>query len=229
MTATETRRRRKPEPVLHARRTCPACSRRYAGLVAPDCPVCQGIGTLTLGPPILNALPPQAAARAIELRLEQVARQTQATYPIGHPAHAETLEQTVRDLTYRGCLADPLLTPSAPVHDAAPSHHAVVRAIASGHRPEQVWDQLATNFDKIPGPEAARHIHALDAPPTIHGRDDRPHANGQLPRVSTNGSHSSMAQATDPWHPLETTTHELATQRQQWEHQAQAAARAATP
>ncbi len=52
------------------RRSCPACSRRWNMVAAPDCPICQGDGYLTLGTPGLRKYPAEALSRAVEIALE---------------------------------------------------------------------------------------------------------------------------------------------------------------
>lgn len=55
-------------------RTCPACARREAGLIDPECIVCAGDGRLELGPLALHRRTPQVVARAVEMNLEATAR-----------------------------------------------------------------------------------------------------------------------------------------------------------
>lgn len=213
-------RRRRPEPILHARRTCPACQRRYAGLVNPECPLCHGTGTLTIGPAALATIGPEPAARAIELHYERVATQAASTYPPAHPAHAQLLEQATQDLTHRGLLADPLITTShvGEVTDAAPRHDRTHNPAARAAATQQALRYLGWNNPPASTAAATR----LDTAPNLP--TGRPHDRGQLPQVSANGSPANLARATNPWHPLEHTTTELTDHRRTTEHTATTAA-----
>lgn len=88
-------------------RTCPACSRRYAGLIDPDCVICAGVGALTLGAAGLHKNDPAVAARAVEIYLEVTARHALKSLPIGEP-RMEALSAAVAELKHAGLLADSL-------------------------------------------------------------------------------------------------------------------------
>lgn len=90
-----------------AARTCPACQRRYAGLVDPECVICQGAGVLRLGPAALHKNEPAVVARAIEGYLEAYLRSVDQMLPIGNPK-LEALGNAVSELVHAGLLADPL-------------------------------------------------------------------------------------------------------------------------
>lgn len=182
---------------MTARRTCPACSRRYAGLVDPECVICSGLGVVGLGAAALHTAPAAAVARAVELYLEAAARDAGARLPPGQPRR-EALEAAAAELRVVGVLADP---PTAgPQHPATGSvpvreHHRRVDVIAA---------QLAARAGVEPtGDDAQR----LDADPTLYGPRDRPGAAG-LPVVSAAGHPARLAMAADPKDPLGSTRDE---------------------
>ena len=90
-----------------ASRTCPACQRRYAGLIDPECVICGGRGVLGLGAAALHKQEPPAVARAIEVYLEAAARAAQQHLPIGDERR-EALAAAVDELRHGGLIADNL-------------------------------------------------------------------------------------------------------------------------
>lgn len=177
------------------RRTCPACSRRYAGLVAHDCPICQGLGTLALGAAALAHYDTAAIARAIELYLEAHAQAIRDQLPLG--TRRQALEAAVDNLRAAGVLhstADtgtPARTPAPP--DAASAMVTELEAY-------RVARDLGT-------PVTTRVTTALTAPP-IPLHQARPR-NGAIPTASATGLRSATATIADPIDPLGPDTTEL--------------------
>jgi hypothetical protein len=97
-----------------AARTCPACQRRYAGLVDPDCVICRGAGVLRLGHAGLHKNDPAVVARAIEGYLEAYLRAVDQMLPIGN-AKLEALANAVSELVHAGLILDPLSPSVVPV------------------------------------------------------------------------------------------------------------------
>lgn len=57
---------------------CPSCSRRFAGLVDPDCIICQGRGLLLLGAAAVEQHGAEQVSLAVEIVLEKLARHSLA-------------------------------------------------------------------------------------------------------------------------------------------------------
>lgn len=189
------------------RRTCPACSRRYAGLIAPDCPVCQGLGVLTLGAAALHHYEPAAVARAVELYLEAKARQTRHELPLGQ--HRQALEASVDELRVAGVLASTADAAGRPARDPVPQDAASAR----------VAELDAYRATKALGarPDTAV-LNALAAPELplelARPRDGRP------PQASATGHPSALATIADPIDPLGPDSGELALERDSRTHRA---------
>lgn len=162
------------------RRTCPACARRYAGLVDAACVVCQGLGTLNLGNAALHYYPAPAVARAVELHLEGVAANATHTQPPN--ARAQVLEAAVDELRAAGVLAgalDGVGTPAGPL----PPIPTVTLEASAHHYAAQLGADTADPTLLDAGPRTLRK-----ARPT---RTD-------LPALSANGHPAHLAQVADP-------------------------------
>lgn len=199
------------------RRTCPACARRYAQLVAPDCPVCQGLGVLNLGPAALAHHTPAAVSRAVELHLEGTSRRTQGELPLGQ--HRDALEAAVDELRLAGVLASPHDTaPTDTVPDVPETFAEVVDAELAGRRASR--DVLGT-------PVTRPIVDALAADPVADVTDLRPRT-GRPPTGSAGGHRSALATIADPIDPLGPDTAVIQTTRYADTHRARVIA-AATP
>lgn len=172
------------------RRTCPACTRRYAGLIASDCPVCKGLGTLALGAAILHHYDPAPAARAIELYLEATAQRVRLELPLGQ--HRDALEAAVDDLRHAGVLAS--------TADAA-GHPARTRTTNI--------DDTATTVSELDAYRATRTLGATATTDTITALTATPipltnarPRDGRPPQASATGHPSALATITDPIDPL---------------------------
>ena len=198
------------------RRTCPACARRYAGLVAPDCPVCRGLGVLSLGAPALHTYNPAPVARAVELYLEATAQRTRAELPLGQ--HREALEAAVDELRLAGVLAS---TADAAGH---PAHHPQPVDATSARVAELDAYRAVRSLGETPGP---RVVNALRAPRVADLTEARPR-DGRIPTASVTGDRSATATIADPIDPLGPDTAQLTAQRVAHDHRARVIA-AATP
>lgn len=189
------------------RRTCPACSRRYAGLIAPDCPVCQGLGVLTLGAGALHHFEPAAVARAVELYLEAKARQSRQELPLGQ--HRQALEAHVDELRVAGVLAS---TADAGGHPARPTPPVD----ASSARVAELDAYRATRqLGASPDPAVLNALTAPELPLELaRPRDGRP------PQASATGHPSAIATIADPIDPLGPNTGDLELERDTRTHRA---------
>lgn len=57
------------DPDMPEHAVCPGCALRLGGLVAADCPVCDGTGVIALGRPALYYDPPEIVATAVVVAL----------------------------------------------------------------------------------------------------------------------------------------------------------------
>lgn len=170
------------------RRTCPACQRRYAGLVANDCPVCQGIGVLSLGAAALAHYEPAAVARAIDLYLENAAHQAINRLPLGE--RREALEVATDELRIAGVLASTDTLARAPRHTIPDAEAATVTELEA----YRVTGEL--------GRPATRAVLSSLAAPQVD--DLAPHRprNGRVPTASLNGHLAAIAVIADPIDPI---------------------------
>jgi len=157
-------------------RACPACARRYTMVIAPDCPICAGAGTLTLGRTVAQ-YGAETVSRSVELTLELAARDVMAaggTIDQGRAA----LSAAVANLRRVGLLGtEPTRPPAGRL--TVDVVNATAAALTDGYRPD------------LP--------YAVDAPPlTPYRPDDRPHAAGTIPGFSNAGYISSMTRVSDP-------------------------------
>jgi len=199
------------------RRTCPACARRYAQLVTPDCPVCQGLGVLQLGPAATAHHTPAAVSRAIELYLEDTARRTRDELPLSQ--HRDALAVAVDELRLAGVLASPHDGPGGHDHPGAPTGLDAIRTV------EQEAYRVARTVLATPVSVAA--VTALAAPPTDDLTTIRPR-DGHPPTGSANGHRSALATIADPLDPLGPDTATIHATRYADSHAARVLA-AATP
>lgn len=189
------------------RRTCPACSRRYAGLIAPDCPVCQGLGVLTLGAAALHHFEPAAVARAVELYLEAKARQSRQELPLGQ--HRQALEAHVDELRVAGVLATIGDTAGHPARTPVPQD-------ASSARVAELDAYRATKaLGARPDTAVLNALAAPELPLELaRPRDGRP------PQASATGHPSAIATIADPIDPLGPDSGELELTRDARTHRA---------
>ena len=179
---------------MHPRRTCPACARRYAGLVAPDCPICQGLGVLSLGAAATATHTPAAVSRAIELYLETHAARQRNELPLG--LHRDALADAVDELRLAGVLSSPHDPADTNTHPTAPTSPDAIRPIEL-----DAYRYARTTLNTTITTTA---IHALAAPPTTDLTTVRPR-NGP-PTGSANGHTSALATTADPIDPLSVDT-----------------------
>jgi hypothetical protein len=173
-----------------SRRTCPACARRYAGLVAEDCPVCDGVGTLGLGAAALATAEPSAVARAVELYLEGKARRANGRRP--HTEHRHAVEEAVMELRSAGVLAN--------ASDRSAGRAA--RRHATGGLADSVAErkavQLCLDLGETPTVETARALAPGRTVPLAQAR----RRGAPFPEASAAGYTAALCLATDPIDPL---------------------------
>lgn len=171
-----------------ARRTCPACQRRYAGLVDPDCPICEGVGVVALHPVALYRSDPVVVARAIELYLESTSREAARVLPPGELRRDAVAVGAAR-LRAARVIGEPLGVADNSDRTPEPEGAAERRIVD--------WEaaRLAVENGATMRPSDAAN---LDADRVSYGPDDRPHASGLLPSVSAGGHPSALAKAADP-------------------------------
>lgn len=180
------------------RRTCPACAKRYAGLVATDCPICQGLGVLTLGAAALHNYDTAAVARAIDLYLEHNAQAIRDQLPLG--SRRAALEAATDNLRAAGILARNTDGPGRPAKAAAP------RDAASTRVTELEAYRVTRDLGARPTTAVLNALAAPPLPPTdLHTARPR---TGTIPTASTTGHRSATATIADPIDPLgpDTTT-----------------------
>ncbi len=170
-----------------ARRTCPACPKRYAGLVADDCPVCNGVGVIGLHPAALYRSDPAVVARAVDLFLESACREAAAVHAPGGTGRLEALAAAAQRLRDARVTTAPLGVAEG---DAAytPEYPATRVVDAYAARMSRELGQAVKPSD----------VANLDAAKVTHAADDRPRAHGLLPRTSAAGFPSQLAMAADP-------------------------------
>lgn len=201
-------------------RTCPACARRYAGLVDPDCVVCDGVGVLALHPVALHRSDPAVIARAVELYLEAGARQAAtgdepATYGL---ERTNALAAAVDQLRLARVIDNP---PGVPT--SGPSY--VPEGVERRAYDSDAF-RAAAHLGVIPrGVDAAN----LDAAPVVYDADARPRATGLLPQVSAAGHQGFLARAADPTDALGPDTRAEVYARQATDRAAHAVAAAVDP
>ncbi len=179
-----------PEWERAPRRTCPACARRYAGLVAPDCPICSGQGALGLGAAGLAGAEPAAVARGVELYLEGRATAAAGLSP---PQQRAAVEAAAHELRIAGLLAgaqDRARPSSAgPRHPAGPVADSVAESKAR---------QLSAQLGATPTAATARALAPDNTTPLALAR----RRGSPFAHASASGHRSWLARACDPLDPL---------------------------
>lgn len=179
-----------PQRTTPPRRVCPACARRYAGLIESACVICQGLGVLALGAAALAHYEPAAVSRAVELYLEARAQRTQAELPLGHRPAA--LSAAVDELRLAGVLASTADAAGTPARTTGPPDAASARVTElDAYRAAHALGTPAT----------PRVLNALRAPKVTDLTEARPR-DGRIPTASRTGDRSALATIADPIDPL---------------------------
>ncbi|ASX98672.1 hypothetical protein SEA_COLUCCI_1 [Arthrobacter phage Colucci] len=179
------------------RRVCPACSRRTAELVDPDCTVCRGEGFLILHPAALTMYEPSVISEAVGLALESSARQIETLTTLSDNRRVK-LAVSVTDLVTARIIQEP---GSAPVEDPAPV--APAPAGRRRRRKHESANQLSFASPEILAEGVTKtntepyDAAVLAAQPHRYGKDDRPYMRG-LPLLSADGHPSHLARIEDP-------------------------------
>lgn len=190
------------------RRLCPACARRYAGLVAHDCPVCAGRGVLTLGAAALHHYDTPAVARAVDLFLEHAAQQ--ATHHLPLSDRRSALEAATDDLRVAGVLSSTADASGTPARAPGPTDTASARVTElNAHR-------LTRDLGRPPTPRVAA---ALTSRPDPALTDARPR-DGRPPQASAQGHRAALATIADPIDPLGPDVAVLVSTRRNTDHTA---------
>lgn len=186
------------------RRTCPACARRYGGLVADDCRVCAGTGTIGLGAAALHHHSPPAVARTVELYLESTVRAVP-----DYAARPDAVAAAVLELRTAGVITtayDGTGTPTGHLRETTPriaelDAHRLTRTLTGDLAPT-----VATLEALRPAPPV----------PLVDARGDL----DTLPHASANGDRSLLARTLDPIDPLGPDLAVLDLDRRRQEHAA---------
>ena len=163
-----------------ARMLCPACRHRPEHVVMDDCPLCDGSGTLVLGPPTLTLYPPEVVSAAVVIIAESMLRRRSAR--LGR-VPARYLTEVREYLETTGLLALGGVEGRARRHVAGGADREAATRLAVGSGADvRPWDVNVT---------------ADDVPLFEYEEDDRPLANG-LPLLSAEGHPSHTARTVDP-------------------------------
>lgn len=181
-------------------RLCPACLTRAARLVAADCPICDGAGTIPLGPKAVDAFGAESTSLAVSAALEAVGRAVDEP-GVPNSSQRAALADTMRLLEASG-LAGP-----ADVQTHLQPAPGSLAAAAIG-RPVQPLD-----------------VTLPEAPSYRYGANENPGKRG-LPVLSADGHPSHIARICDPADPLDNPTHKHAASIRKTEHTARAMAAA---
>lgn len=190
------------------RRLCPACQRRYAGLVAHDCPVCAGTGVLALGAAALHHYDTAAVARAVDLYLEHAAQEATTRLPLGD--RRQFLEAAVDELRTAGVLASTADAAGRPARTPSPGDAGSVRvAELEAHR-------VTRALGRPPTPRVAAALAARPDPalPGVTARRNR----GEVPHVSSTGHPAAVPTIADPIDPLGDDVAVLVSRRRNTDH-----------
>lgn len=179
------------------KRVCPACSRRTAELVDPDCTVCRGEGFLILHPAALTMYEPSVVAEAVGMALESVARNIEAVTTLSDNRRAK-LAISVTDLVTARIIQEPgtdhVPTP-APAPLPTPGRRRRRKHESANQLSFCAPDILAESATQTP--TAPYDAAVLAAPKHRYGADDRPLMRG-LPLLSADGHPSHLARIEDP-------------------------------
>ena len=168
------------------RRTCPACARRWAGLVSADCAVCGGEGVLVFAAAALHYHRPEAISRAIELHLERRTREHLQHVPYGE--RADALSVVVDELRLARVVAPRSEAPGTLVHPRL-----------AGEVSRTVAEAEAVRFASVLGsPPTEGDVAALAAPPESLREHRRTSRRPGPPQVSSTGYTTATARAADP-------------------------------
>lgn len=157
---------------------CPACARRWAGVIADDCPVCAGLGVVNLGAAATHKHGPAPAALAVAYYLE--ARARDAAGRLAYAEHPAALEAAVAELRAAGVLA------AAAGKTRAVNPPTAQKAVAAAVQLTLEWGMKAAPTD-------AQRLHGKRRPRLAGCRDNK----ACLPAVSANGHASHLARAAD--------------------------------
>lgn len=183
------------------RRVCPACSRRVAELVDPDCAVCGGFGVVVLHPAALSIYDPLVVSEAVGLALEVAAREIDTRGTLSDDLRAE-LAGSVAALLAAQIIDRPGPVVSLPprgvpsnVRQLAPRRRGkrapLIGQAMFGESPAVV---VETMLNKCPAPY---DMTVLNAAPHVYAVGERPLMRG-LPVLSAAGHPSHLARITDP-------------------------------
>lgn len=195
------------------RRVCPACARRTAELVAPDCSVCAGSGVVVLHPAALSVYDPEVVSEAVGLALESCARMIDGQLTLSDDRRGQ-LGAKVSELVAAQIIATagpaPIVGPilSTPVsggnvHPIDPARsrrkrRQVEGQVMFGQTPEMV-------AETCPSVRVAPYDMAvLKAPRHVYGSAERPLMRG-LPVLSAAGHPSHLARIEEPQDPYGST------------------------
>ncbi|AYD81495.1 hypothetical protein HYP71_gp001 [Arthrobacter phage KBurrousTX] len=178
------------------RRVCPACSRRTAELIDPECTVCHGEGFLILHPAALTMCEPTVVSEAVGLALESSARLIESTTTLSDNRRAK-LAASVSDLVTARIIHAPgtIPTDTPPPPPPTPGRRRRRKHESANQlsfATAEILAEGATKQDTKPydGP-------VLEAPKHRYDKDDRPLMRG-LPLLSADGHPSHLARIEDP-------------------------------
>ena len=213
------------------RRVCPACSRRTAELVAPDCSICEGHGVIILHPAALSVYDPAVVSEAVALSLEAVARGIDSSFSLSDDRRGK-LRDCVGELLAAQIIArhsDEAVpgqvatyqspAPAIAVRPRTSRRAAVCGQIMFGETPQMVAEIV------IKEPVKQYDTTVLNALPHVYSTGERPLMRG-LPVLSAAGHPSHLARIEDPQDAYTATSKELQ-QRKTRTRQARALAAAA--
>jgi hypothetical protein len=169
-------------------RCCPACSKKHAQLISPNCPVCDGYGTVTLGAAALSMHEPATVGIAVEIAVEAAARTIDTTLTLSDN-RVDPLRLVMETLTDAGIIGTPTAGRSKALAPRRHLHAVPDNAVSSV--------ELATEY--MPTVEPRDAILAA-ATPYVYAEHERPNARG-LPVLSANGHPSHTARIADPMTP----------------------------